>query len=138
MMRGAVHPAEKLWVNGAPVAPKDIRPGDTIESAGARRARVEKVTQGSGRGTIWLYGASGAQIRCLKDQRVQISVAGRTRYRAAEKIKPGDFLLGLVSGRVCVDPVVAIRTLEESVPAVYLEIPPVSLVSEGGLLCRPA
>lgn len=137
-MRGAVHPAEKLWVNGAPVAPKDIRPGDTIESAGARRARVEKVTQGSGRGTIWLYGASGAQIRCLKDQRVQISVAGRTRYRAAEKIKPGDFLLGLVSGRVCVDPVVAIRTLEESVPAVYLEVPAISLVTEGGLLCRPA
>ena len=99
---------------------------------------MEKVTQGSGRGTIWLYGASGAQIRCLKDQRVQISVAGRTRYRAAEKIKPGDFLLGLVSGRVCVDPVVAIRTLEESVPAVYLEVPPISLVSEGGLLCRPA
>jgi hypothetical protein len=137
-MTGAVHPAERLWVNGEPVAPKDIRVGDTIESAGARRARVEKVTQGSGRGTIWLYGASGAQIRCLKDQRVQISVAGRTRYRTAEKIKPGDFLLGLVSGRVCVDPVVAIRTMEESVPAVYLEVPAISLVSEEGILCRPA
>lgn len=137
-MIGAVHPAEKLWVNGAPVAPKDIRPGDTIESAGARRARVEKVTQGSGRGTIWLYGASGAQIRCLRNQRVQVSVAGRTRFKMAEKIRPGDFLLGLVSGRVCVDPVVAIRTLEENVPAVYLEVPSISLVSEGGLLCRPA
>jgi len=56
----------------------------------------------------------------------------------AEKIRPGDFLLGLVSGRLCVDPVVAIRTLEENVPAVYLEVPSISLVSEEGLLCRPA
>ena len=135
-MRGAVHSAENLWVNGAPKAPRDIRPGDTIESAGAKRARVKKVVQGSGRGTVWLHGASGARIRCLRDQRVQISVAGRTRYRMAEKIKPGDFLLGLVSGRICVDPVVAIRTVEENVPAIYLDVPPISLVSGEGLLCR--
>lgn len=99
---------------------------------------MEKVVQGSGRGTIWLHGASGAQIRCLRDQRVQVSVAGRTRFRRAEKIKLGDFLLGLVSGRLCVDPVVAIRTLEENVPAVYLYVPSISLISEEGLLCRPA
>ena len=135
-MRGAIHPAEPVWVNGVPTEPRNIRVGDTIESAGARRARVAKVMQGSGRGTVWLHGASGVQIRCLRDQRVQISVAGRTRYRMAEKIKPGDFLLGLVSGRICVDPVVAIRTVEERVPAVYLDIPPVSLVSEEGILCR--
>lgn len=137
-MRGAVHPAERLWVNGEAVSPKDIRTGDTIESVGPRRARVKKVVQGSGRGTIWLHGASGAQIRCLRDQRVQVSVAGRTRFRRAEKIKLGDFLLGLVSGRLCVDPVVAIRTLEENVPAVYLYVPSISLISEEGLLCRPA
>ena len=56
----------------------------------------------------------------------------------AEKIKLGDFLLGLVSGRVCVDPVVAIRTVEENVPAVYLVLPPVSLISEEGLMTRPS
>ena len=135
-MRGAIHPAESIWVNGVLTVPRDIRPGDRIESTGPRRARVAKVVQGSGKGTIWLHGASGAQMRCLRDQRVQISVAGRTRYRMAEKIKPGDFLLGLVSGRLCVDPVVAIRTVEENVPAIYLEMPPISLVSEEGLMTR--
>lgn len=137
-MKGAIHAAEPIWANGVPTAPRDIRPGDTIESAGARKARVKAVVQGSGAGTVWLHAASGAQIRCLRDQRVQISVAGRTSYRRAEKIKPGDFLLGLVSGRLCVDPVVAIRTVEENVPAIYLEIPPISLVSAEGLLCRPS
>lgn len=136
-MKGAIHTAELIWVNERPTMPRDIRAGDSVESGDGKKARVKRVTQGSGRGTVWLHGASGAQIRCLRDQRVQISVAGRTRYRMAEKIKPGDFLLGLVSGRICVDPVVAIRTVEENVPAVYLELPAISLVSEEGLLCRP-
>lgn len=137
-MRGAIHAAEPIWVNDRPMAPREIKAGDKVESTGGRRARVVKATQGNGRGTVWLHGASGARIRCLLDQRVQISVAGRARYRMAGKIKPGDFLLGLVSGRICVDPVVAIRTVEESVPAIYLEIPAISLVSEEGILCRPA
>ena len=99
---------------------------------------MKRVTQGRGRGTVWLYGASGAQIRCLWDERVRVRTRGHYGFRMASRIKPGDFIYGLVSGRLCVDPVVAIRTVEESVPAVYLEIPAVSLVSEEGLLCRPS
>ena len=138
MMRGGVHPAECLWVNEQPTAPRDIRAGDTIETGDRRRARVTKVVQGSGRGTVWLHGASGAQIRCLRDQRIQLSVEGKKRYRRAEKVKPGDFMVGLVSGALCVDPVVAVRTVEENVPAVYLEMPAVTLLSEEGLLMRPS
>jgi hypothetical protein len=136
-MNGAIHPSEPVWVNGRPTPPAEIRPGDRIDSTGTRRPMVTKVVRGGGKGTVWLYGASGARIRCLRDQRVQLSVGGRIRYKRAEKVAPGDFMMGLVSGRVCVDPVVAIRVVEESVPAIYLEMPSVSLVSEEGLLCRP-
>ena len=137
-MNGGIHPAERVWIEGEPKDPRDVRVGDRIDTVGPRRGRVEKVTRGSGRGTVWLYGASGACIRCLRDQRVQVSVGGKTRFRRAGKIKPGEFLIGLVSGRLCVDPVVAIRTLEEAVPAIYLEIPPVSLISAEGLVTRPS
>lgn len=118
--------------------PAEIRPGDKIDSTGARRARVEKTTRGGGKGTVWLYGASGARIRCLLDQRVQVNVAGRIRYKQAAKLKPGDFMVGLVSGVRCVDPVVAIRTIEENVPAIYLAMPCVPLCTEEGLLCLPS
>lgn len=140
-MAGAIHAAEPVWANGRPTPAKDLKAGDELDVIGAygpRRARVEKATRGSGKGTVWLHGASGAQIRCLWDERVAISVGGRRRFRMAAKVQPGDFLYGLVSGRLCIDPVVAIRTTVESVPAIYLTIPAVSLLSEEGLLCRPS
>lgn len=140
-MMGAIHSAEPVWANGQATPAKELRVGDEVESyglRGLRRARVRKVTHGSGKGTIWLHGASGAQIRCLHDERVAISVEGRRRYLRASAVRPGDFLLGMISGVLCVDPVVAIRMTVESVPAVYLEIPSISLISEEGLLCRPS
>lgn len=140
-MNGAVHPAEPLWVNGRPTSPREIKAGDEIEGFahnGLRRVLVKKARAGSAAGTVWLHGASGAAIRCLLDERVAVSVGGRRRYRKASAVRPGDFLLGMISGVLCVDPVVAIRTTPESVPAVYLEIPPISLLSEEGLLCRPS
>lgn len=140
-MVGAVHAAEPLWANGRPTLAKDLKAGDELDvvgPGGPRRARLGKATQGSGSGTVWLHGASGAQIRCLWDERVAVSIGGRRRFRMAAKVRPGDLLCGLVSGRICVDPVVAIRTTVERVPAVFLTIPAVSLISEEGLLCRPA
>lgn len=140
-MRGAIHPSEPLWVNGALLPARELRPGDEVESyglRGVRRARVAKVTHGGGQGTVWLHGASGAQIRCLHDERVAISVGGRRRYRRASAVRPGDFLLGMVSGILCVDPVVAIRETVENVPAVFIDIPCVSLITEEGLLVRPS
>ena len=138
---GAILASGLIWVNGEAIPAKEIKRGDEVDALGykgPRKARVERVTQGSGKGTVWLHGASGAQIRCLWDQRVAVSIGGRRRYRRAGAIKPGDFVLGLVSGTVCVDPIVAVRTTVESVPAIYLEMPSVTLISEEGLLCRPA
>lgn len=140
-MEGAVHSAEPLWVNGRPTSPREIKAGDEVEALGQngfRRALVTKVRQGSGKGTVWLHGASGAAIRCLLDERVAVYADGRRRFRQAAKIRPGEFLCRVVSGAVTVDPVVAVRTLLENVPALYLELPAVSLVTEEGILCRPA
>jgi hypothetical protein len=98
---------------------------------------VEKTRAGQGQGTIWLHTASGACIRCLLDERVAV-YAGKRSYRTAQKVGIGDFLLRVVGGRETVDPVVATRSLVESVPVVYLTVPAVSLVSEEGIICRPA
>lgn len=141
-MQGAVHAAEPLWVNGRATSPREIRPGDEVEAVNGlgavRRARVKKTVHGGGRGTVWLHSASGALIRCLMDERVAVHVNGRRTFRRAENVGCGDFLYRLVAGRLTVDPVVAVRVLPESVHALILEIPPVSLVSEEGLLCRPS
>lgn len=135
-MKGAIHAEEPVWVNEQPTRPTEIRAGDKVESTGARRARVEKARRGQGQGTVWLHGASGACIRCLHDERVAVYVDGRRRFRRAAKVAPGDLIMRLVGGRLTIDPVIAIRTLTESVPAVYLEMPSVSLLSEEGFLCR--
>lgn len=141
-MTGAIHNAEPVWVNGRPTQPKEIERGDEVACIAAsgrlRRARVNRVTRGGGKGTVWLHGASGAQIRCLWDERVAILVEGKRRYRRAEAVQMGDFLCRLVDGQMTVDPVVAIRQVQESVPAIILEIPAVSLLSEEGYLCRPS
>jgi len=140
-MRGAFHSAELLWVNGRPTQPKEIHAGDEIACyarEAVREVTVLRVTSGGGKGTVWLHGASGAQIRCLWDERVAILVAGKRRYRRAEAIQMGDFLCRYVDGMLTVDPVVAIRQMQESVPVVILEIPAVSLLSEEGYLCRPS
>ena len=140
-MTGAVHNAESLWVNGRPTQPKEIEASDEvlcISSGKLRRARVNRVTRGGGKGTVWLHGASGAQIRCLWDERVVVLVDGKRRYRRAEAVEMGDFLCRLVDGQMTVDPVVAIRQTQESVPVTILEIPAVSLLSEEGYLCRPS
>lgn len=140
-MEGAIHSAEPVWANGRVTPAKELRSGDEVESYGARgvrRARVAKVRHGSGKGTVWLHGASGAAIRCLWDERVAVFAKGKRTYRKAGDITPGDFIYGMVSGVLCVDPVVAVRSTVESVPAVYLVLPNVSLISEEGLLCRPS
>ena len=99
---------------------------------------MAKTVAGQGRGTVWLHGASGACIRCLLDERVAVHSDGRRGYRRAGKIRIGDFLVRLVGGIPTVDPVVAIRSLEESVPVVYLTLPAASLLSEEGIACRPS
>ena len=140
-MNGVIHPAEPIWADDVLLKPAEIRAGSMIETfgpRGPRRARVEKTVQGSGRGTVWLHGASGACIRCLHDERVAVYVAGRQRYRRAGKVQPGDFLCRYVGWTLTVDPVVAIRTFTENVPAVYLTLPAVSLLSEEGYLVRPS
>jgi len=140
-MRGAFHSAELLWVNGRPTQPKEIKVGDEIACyarEAVREALVLKTTQGSGRGTVWLHGASGAQIRCLWDERVAVLIDGKRRYRKAEDVEMGAFLCRYVDGMMTVDPVVAIREMKENVPVVILEIPAVSLLSEEGYLCRPS
>jgi hypothetical protein len=119
----------------------DLRAGDEMDVLGyrgPRRARVEKTVAGQGKGTIWLHGASGACIRCLLDERVAVYSRGKRAYRKAEKIRCGDFLVRLVDGTATVDPVVAIRSLEESVSVVYLTLPAASLLSEEGLAVRPS
>ena len=140
-MIGALHSAEPIWVNGRPTSAGEIRTGDEANVFGARgvgRARVTRVVKGAGKGTVWLHGASGAQIRCLWDQRVAVNTGGRRRFRRASTIQPGDFIYGLVGGRLCIDPVVAVRSTVESVPAIILELPAVSLLSKEGLLTRPS
>mgnify|MGYP000874306003 CR=1 FL=1 len=99
---------------------------------------MNRVTHGGGKGTVWLHGASGAQIRCLWDERVAVLIDGKRRYRRAELVEMGAFPCRYVAGLMTVDPVVAIRTLQESVPVTILEIPAVSLLSEEGYLCRPS
>jgi hypothetical protein len=140
-MVGAVHPAEPIWVNGRAVMPAEIHSGDVVDSfdsKGPRRGRVEKTRQGGGKGTVWLHGASGACVRCLHDERVAVFSKGRRSYRRADAVQPGEFLVRLVQGKLTVDPIVATRTVTEPVAAIYLEMPSVALVTEEGVLCRPA
>ena len=140
-MIGAVHFHEPIWVNGEAMKPVEVRRNDEAVAwgqNGVRRARLTKVGHGQGKGTVWLHGASGAAIRCLLDERVAVRTDGRRRFRRAEKIHPGDFVYILVGGRLTVDPVVAVRTVPESVPTLIIEMPAVSLISEEGFLCRPA
>jgi len=69
---------------------------------------------------------------------VAVYTNGKRGYRRADNIQMGDFLCRVVDVAITVDPVVAIRTLEESVPAIFIEVPAVSLISEEGILMRPS
>lgn len=140
-MIGAVPNFEPIWANGKATLPAEIESGDEVvcyANNAIRRARVTRTLKGAGKGTVWLHGASGAQIRCLWDERVAILVDGKRRFRRAEAVRMGDFLCRVVDGQMTVDPVVAIRSMLESVPTTVLEIPAVSLLSEEGYLCRPS
>lgn len=138
-MIGPVHNAEPMWVNNRPTAPVEIRMGDEILCflhKAVRRARVSRTIKGSGKGTVWLHGASGAQIRCLWGQRVAIQSKGRRVYLPAEEVRPGDFLYRVVDEKLTVDPVIATRQTEEPVLVTIIEVPAVSLLSEEGFLWR--
>lgn len=140
-MFGAMDAASVIWTQEGPLAVRDLSVGVEVlglAQGDIRRRRITRTVDGSRAGVVWLHGASGASVRCLHAERIWTLHRGVRSWRQAKDVMPGMFIHRMVDGILTVDPVVATTTTEEAVPAVLLEIPNLTLLSEEGVLCRPS